>query len=62
MSTNTSGYKGVCLKKGRFVASIHYDNKNHHLGSFNTALEGAKAYDYYILSNNLEHTINGVMT
>ena len=32
-----------------------------HIGYFQTALEAAKAYDSYVVSNNLEHTLNGVL-
>ena len=32
--------------------------KRIHLGYFNTALDGALAYDNYIIEHNLEHTKN----
>lgn len=59
-STNTSGYRGVCLKKSRniFMAYITINNKLIHLGYFKTAIEAAKARDKYIDDNNLEHTKN----
>ena len=62
MSTNNSNYRGVSWNKQmqKYRASITVNNKQIHLGLFTTALEGAKAYDYYVLANNLEHTINGV--
>lgn len=31
---NTSGYKGVFLKRGRWAASIQYKKKNYYLGSY----------------------------
>ena len=32
--------------------------KNIYIGQFDTAIEGAIAYNNYITENNLEHTIN----
>lgn len=63
MSTNKSGYRGVSFhkKSKRWASGISINNKSKHLGLFNTPLEGAKAYDKYVISNNLEHTINGVL-
>ena len=60
MSTNTSGYRGVSEKNGKFQATIGIDGKYKYLGLFLTAEEAAKAYDKYVLDNNLQHTINGV--
>ena len=31
------------------------------LGSYCSDIEAAKAYDKYIIDNNLEHTLNGVI-
>lgn len=31
------------------------------IGFFETAIEAGKAYDTYVIANNLEHTINGVI-
>lgn len=60
ISTNTSGYRGVSWVKSRnkWRARIAVDCKVIHLGYFNTALDGAKAYDNYIIINKLEHTRN----
>lgn len=60
MSTNASGYRGVGLnkQKNNFSAQIHINNKKIYLGTFNTAIDGAKAYDNYIIKHNLEHTKN----
>lgn len=62
-STNTSGYRGVWYldKNKKWRARIGIDKKNIHIGCFNTALEAAKAYDSYIITNSLEHTVNGVL-
>ena len=53
---NTSGYKGVYYYKGRnkYIAQICVNNKNKRLGYFQTLVEGAIAYNNYIIENNLE--------
>ena len=53
---NTSGYKGVSFVKDRnkYRAVIVIKSKNIHLGYFQTAVEGAIAYNNYIIENNLE--------
>ena len=53
---NTSGYRGVCYNKGnnKYTAQICVNNNNTHLGHFSTAVEGAIAYNNYIIENNLE--------
>lgn len=60
MSTNTSGYRGVTIQKNKnkYQAIIGLFNSNVYLGAYITALEAAKAYDNYIIANNLEHTRN----
>ena len=46
-SDNTIGYRGVVSKRGnRFAAKIRIDGKNQHLGTFDTAKEGAIAWDF----------------
>lgn len=62
MCTNLSGYRGVHLIKSskRWRALVGVNKKQIHLGVFETAIEAAKAYDAYVIENNLEHTINGV--
>lgn len=63
-SNNTSGYRGVCWHKHnkKWTAFLKINYKNINLGSFETPLEAAKAYDQYVIDNNLEHTLNGVLT
>jgi hypothetical protein len=53
---NTSGYKGVSYHKRdeKYRASIYIKSKRIHLGQFLTAVEGAIAYNTYIIENNLE--------
>ena len=60
---NTVGYRGVTksIKKSgtiRYISKVSVDGKKVYIGSFGTALEGAIAYDNYIIENNLEHTTN----
>ena len=59
---NTTGYKGVWFRKtsGKYSTSIRVNSKTIHLGSHITALEAAKAYNTYVIANNLEHTLNNV--
>lgn len=61
-STNTSGYKGITKTTGSdtWSASITISSKKVHIGVYNTKEEAAKAYDAYVISNKLEHTINGI--
>ena len=53
---NTSGYKGVSYFKRNenYRAYINIKSKRINLGSYKTALEGAIAYNNYIIENNLE--------
>ena len=47
LSTNTTGFKGVCFDKarGKFTAHIALDKKQHNLGRFDTAIEAARVYN-----------------
>lgn len=60
MITNKSGHRGVCWNKryNKWVARISVNKKRIHLGYFEDKIEAAKAYDKYIIENNLEHTRN----
>ena len=53
---NTSGYRGVSFKKSnnKYKAQICVDKNDIYLGYFQTPVEGAKAYNNYIIENNLE--------
>lgn len=41
---NTTGFKGVTIKNGRFVAQITISGKCQYLGSFGTAEKASEAY------------------
>lgn len=60
ISTNTSGYRGISFhgRDKKWVATISVSNKSIHLGYFIDKVDVAKAYDQYIIDNNLEHTRN----
>lgn len=60
---NTSGYRGVYFHKryNIWVSSISINKKRIYLGNFSNKIEAAKAYDQYVIDNNLEHSINGVL-
>jgi len=62
-SSNTSGYRGVYFEKRRNLwrATIDVNNKTISIGFFKTALEASKAYDLYVIKNNLEHTTNEII-
>ncbi len=53
---NKSGYRGVSFKKDKlkYKAYLKLEGKQIHLGYFQTAVEGAIAYNNYIIENNLE--------
>lgn len=61
---NKSGYKGVSWSKqhNKFEVRIRYLNKKLHLGLFEDPIEGAKAYQIFVLKNNTEHTYVNVLT
>jgi hypothetical protein len=42
---NTSGFRGVSLWKGKWIASIRINGKRKHIGSFDTPEAAAHAYD-----------------
>ena len=59
-SNNTSGYRGVRIVGNKYVAVIGVNGKAINLGSYGNSICAAKAYDNYVVSNELNHTINGV--
>lgn len=42
---NTSGFRGVCFKRGVWVARVNFNKKEISLGKFSDPAEAAKAYD-----------------
>ena len=59
---NTSGYRGVSFNRNRkkFQSQIMVNSKYIYLGLFDTDIESAKAYNKYVIENNLEHTLNNL--
>lgn len=59
-TTNQTGYRGVHFHKRdrKYIAKIRVNFKLIFLGYFDTSLEAAKAYDKYVIDNNLNHTKN----
>lgn len=57
---NTSGYRGVSYHSThkKWISHIGINKKLIHIGYFKTDIEAAKAYDQYVIDNNLEHTKN----
>jgi len=57
---NTSGYRGITYMSSRkkWKAQIKIFGVSKHLGLFLTKEDAAKAYDSYVVENNLEHTKN----
>jgi len=62
-SNNTSGYRGVSFHKltKRWRAVVGINGNKKYIGTFAHAIDAAKAYDNYVLENNLEHTLNKVV-
>ena len=62
-SNNISGYRGVSFYKNlsKFKAQISVNTKKIHIGYFETIVEGAIAYNTYIIENNLEGFILNVI-
>lgn len=42
---NTTGYKGVYCRRGRYRAHIQTEGRNIHIGTYNTPEAAARAYD-----------------
>ncbi len=57
---STSNYRGVYFNKKNktWHSSIMNNGCKFYFGSFNTAIEAAKAYDKFIIENSLIHTRN----
>lgn len=51
--TNKSGYKGIFLRKNRWLAKITVNKKQIHIGYFDTKKEALDARNNYIIKNKL---------
>lgn len=58
--SNTTGYRGVWPEYSKYCASITVNKITYRLGTFESPKEAAKAYDTFVLENNLIHPINGI--
>jgi len=50
---NTTGFKGVTIKNGRFIAQIKIDGKCKYFGSFETSEKASEAYQKAALKKSL---------
>lgn len=58
-STNTSGYRGVHKVNNKFVARCTgVDGKRVYIGAYDNAEEAGKAYDEYVICNDLGYPLN----
>lgn len=53
LSTNTSGYTGVCKNGKRWRATVYHNNKYHYVGTYDTAEEANIGRILYKQKNNL---------
>jgi len=59
-SDNTSGYVGVFKNGSGWGAKLNWKREIHHIGTFRTKEEAAKARNDYIVKNNLPHKLNNI--
>ena len=59
--TNTTGYKGISLYGKKYTACIKYHGKRYNLGSFNSKIEAAKAYDSMVALMKWPHSTNKLL-
>lgn len=57
---NKTGYKGVQLRNGRYIASMKFLGSVIHLGSFTTAIEAAKAYNQACIDRKSSRPLNTI--
>ena len=58
LSRNTVGYRGVHKNRNKFRAYIDIDGNRTYISTYDTAKEAAIAYDRFIRSKNLEHSLS----
>ena len=59
-SNNTSGYRGVSYSKimKKWESKICVNYRQIKIGFFENKIDAAKAYNLYVIENNLEHSLN----
>lgn len=56
--TNSSGYRGVSSRGKVFISRITSYGVSHYLGTYETKIDAAIAYDTFVLVHKLNHTRN----
>ena len=57
-STNTSGYRGVYERGGRYRVKVGVDRQLLDIGTFATARDAAEHRDAFVIAEGLGHTLN----
>lgn len=57
---SSSRFVGVCFDKhaNKWKATAYHSGRNYHLGNYVDEIDAARAYDRYVLKNNLERPVN----
>ncbi len=58
----SSQFAGVTYraKKDKWEASVWYNGKHKYIGTFDTEINAAKAYNYFVIKNNLNKFMNNI--
>lgn len=51
----TSKFRGICVIKGKYQASMNLDGICHYLGKYNTEAEAVDAWEMFVVHNKLDH-------
>lgn len=54
----TTSYIGVSFARKRWYARVKHDGATHFLGAYDDPKDAAKAYDMYVIKNNLDRKTN----